>query len=284
MAPQVKPRSTLGGWVLPNLPYARVAVIRAIIYPFLIFDMLFVAADVVEHGYVPELRSPTLVSRLLHLPALTPLQGKILFWVVTVAAVCAAVGVFQRVAGWVAGLGFWLWMLTSLGFSYVSHDHMALMITVIVLPTVGVAKFTDIRVGPKAGWTLRVMQIFTILTYFGSFFPKWIRSGSPAAWANSAVLSWAIMRRGSGLVRWTLEYPWVLNFAQWGALIMEALSPVVLFLRGKWLYLAVGVFLSFHFGTFLALGIHFLPTVVCWSAFLPMEKIPAWVSRKTARA
>lgn len=277
-------RSAVSGWFLPQLPYARIAVIRAIIYPFLIFDMHVLAFDVVHHGYVPELHAPTLVARLLHLPPLTVLQGQILFWVVTIAAVLAAVGLWQRAAGWIAGLGFWVWMLTSLGFGYVSHDHMALMITVLILPTVGVARFTDTRTGPKAGWALRVMQIFTILTYFGSVFPKWIRSGSVATWANSAVFTWAIMRRGSDLIRWTLDYRWILHIAQWGILLLEVLSPLVLFLRGKWLYLAVGVFLSFHLATYLAVGIHFLPTIVCWSAFLPLEKLPRWFVRRFGRA
>lgn len=276
--------SAVSGWFLPELPYARIAMIRAIIYPFLIIDMLYIAFDTIFHGYVPELHAPTFIARLLHLPPLSVLQAQILFWVITVFAVLAACGVWQRVSGWVAGLGFWLWMLTSLGFGYVSHDHMALMIALLVLPTVGVVKFTDPRSGAAAGWALRVMQIFTVLTYFGSVFPKWIRSGSPFTWANSAVFTWAIMRRGSDLIRWTLDYRWLLQIAQWGILLIEILSPVVLFLRGKALYIAVGLFLSFHLATYLALGIHFLPTIVCWSAFLPLEKLPKWVLAKFGRA
>ena len=30
---------------------------------------------------------------------------------------------------------------------------------------------------------------------------------------------------------------------------------------------------GFHFMTFLALGIHFLPTVVCWAALFPLERL-----------
>ncbi|MEY9259578.1 hypothetical protein ABH903_002612 [Brevibacterium epidermidis] len=32
-------------------------------------------------------------------------------------------------------------------------------------------------------------------------------------------------------------------------------------------------FFLFHLMTYLALGIHFPPTVICWAAFLPLEKL-----------
>ena len=32
-------------------------------------------------------------------------------------------------------------------------------------------------------------------------------------------------------------------------------------------------FCLFHLMTYIALGIHFLPTVICWAAFLPLEKL-----------
>ena len=65
----------------------------------------------------------------------------------------------------------------------------------------------------------------------------------------------------------------LLRAGQWGLIAIETFSPVVLFLRGKWLYLAISVFFAFHLATFAALGIHFLPTVVCWFAFFPLEKV-----------
>ncbi|QGH68453.1 hypothetical protein [Pseudactinotalea sp. HY158] len=275
--------SAVSGWWFKPMPLARVAVLRTLVYLFLIFDMLYVATDVVPHGYVPELYQPTLVARILQLPTLGVTGGQVLFWVVTLASVCAAIGAFQRAAGWVAGLGFWLWMLNSQGFSYVSHDHMALMVAVLVLPTVGVARFGDTGSSERVGWVLRVVQVFTILTYFGSAISKWTRSGTPWVWANGAVFVWAIMRRGSDLIRWTLDFPWLLIVGQWALLLLEFCSPVVLFLRGKWLYALVATFVLFHLATYLALGIHFLPTVVCWAAFLPLERIPAWLRRRIGR-
>jgi cytochrome c biogenesis protein CcdA len=43
--------------------------------------------------------------------------------------------------------------------------------------------------------------------------------------------------------------------------------------KGRWLYGVVAFFCLFHLMTYLALGIHFLPTVICWAAFLPLEKL-----------
>ncbi len=49
--------------------------------------------------------------------------------------------------------------------------------------------------------------------------------------------------------------------------------------------LAAGLlfFLSFHATTYYLLRIHFLPLVVCLTAFMPMERIPAWWARRRRR-
>ena len=261
------------GWLTRPVPLARVAAFRSLVYAFVVWDVLFNFNDVIEHSYVPELYQPTLLARLLHLPPLSTGLSYALLAVLIACCVLAIAGRAQRIAGWGVAVTFWVWALNSQGFSYVQHDHMALMITTLVLPTVGVAHYRDHRLSQAAGWALRSVQIATVLTYFGSVFAKWSRAGSLVTWANGSVLTWAIVRRGSHLVEWTLAYPMLLRAAQWGSLVLEILSPVVLFLRGRWLYLAIGCFLSFHLATFVAMGIHFLPTVVCWFAFLPLEKV-----------
>ncbi|MEE6281732.1 hypothetical protein [Georgenia sp. MJ170] len=249
------------------------AAFRALIYAFVIWDVLYNFNDVVQHSYVPELYQPTLLARLVQLPPLSTELSYGLLAALIACCVLAIAGRVQRLAGWGATVTFWIWALNSQGFSYVQHDHMALMVTTLVLPTIGVAHYRDHRLSQAAGWAFRCIQLATVLTYFGSVFAKWSRAGSLVTWANGSVLTWAIVRRGSDLVRWTLEYPMLLRAAQWGSLILEILSPVVLFLRGRWLYLAIGCFFAFHLATFVAMGIHFLPTVVCWFAFLPLEKV-----------
>lgn len=273
-------------WFVAPVPRARVAVFRLLIYGFIPLEVLWIRASVIPHSYVPELYRPTWLARTLHLPPLsagvaTALQYAILTLVLASLA-AVVLGRLQRTTGWLLAAAFWVWMLNSMGFGYVSHDHLAMMVAVTVLPTAGVATLRDHTPSEAAGWALRSIQLAVVATYFGSAVLKTLRAGTPAAWANSAVFVWAIMRRGSDLVGWTLEYPFLLRLGQWGLLAIEVASPVVLWLRGRWLYVAVATFCGFHLLTFLSLGIHFLPTVVCWAAFLPLERLPG--VRSTVRA
>jgi hypothetical protein len=151
---------------------------------------------------------------------------------------------------------------------------MALVIAALVLPTVGVARFRDVgTTSAKAGWALRVVQIAVVLTYFYSAVMKWIASGNIADWGNGAVIIWALMRRGAEWSKPFLEMPGFLIAGQWATLAFEFLSPLALLAKGRWLYGVVAFFCLFHLMTYLALGIHFLPTVICWAAFLPLEKL-----------
>lgn len=265
-------------WFAAPVPRARLAAFRLLVYAFLPLEILWIRASVIPHSHVPELYRPTWLARALHLPPLsvgvaTALQYAVLTLVL--AAVAAVlVGRWQRTTGWLLAATFWVWMLNSMGFGYVSHDHLALMVAVTVLPTAGVATLREQTPSEAAGWALRCVQLAVVATYFGSAVLKTLRSGTPWAWANSAVFVWAIMRRGSDLIRWTLEFPLLLRVGQWGLLAIELAAPVVLWLRGRWLYAAIAVFCGFHLMTFLALGIHFLPTVICWAAFLPLERLP----------
>lgn len=247
--------------------------LRVAIYLFVIVDVFTFTRDVIPAAHAPDLYQPTLVGRLLHLPTPTPTITQVLQVVVVAGALVAASSFVPRLAGWLVALSYLWWLIISMGYGYVAHDHMALVVAVFVLPTVGRAKFSAEGGSEAAGWALRSVQVAVVATYFCSAIVKWVRSGSPAAWANGAVFVWAIMRRGNELVRWTLEYPWLLQVGQWVLLLAEFLSPVVLFLRGKALYLAMAFFLAFHLVTVISLSISFLPTVVCWLAFVPLEKL-----------
>ena len=262
-----------GRWFFPAVPAARVAVFRVFVYLFIIFDLFFGVNDVIGHSYAPDLAQPLLLTRVLHLPGPSLALAYTLQWTIIVGCLVAASGWLPRLAGTVVAVAFTWWMLDSQGFGYVQHDHMALVIATWVLPTAGLARFTDTHRTRAGGWALQVVAIAVVATYFGSAISKWVRSGSPIAWANSAVFVWAIMRRGSGFIRWTLEYPWLLVIGQWALLTAEFLAPVALWLKGRWLSLTVAFFFGFHLMTYLSLGIHFLPTVVCWLALLPLEKL-----------
>ncbi|GAA1509215.1 hypothetical protein [Brevibacterium permense] len=261
-------------WFMPEVPLARVAVFRVFIYLFIIIDVLTISGDVIAHGWTPEFYQPLWLARFLHIPAVSVLGAQILLTFIIVFSLLAAAGILQRLSGWAVALSFGAWMFYTQGYGYVAHDHMALVIAAFVLPTVGTARFRDVgTASARAGWALRVVQIAVVLTYFYSVVMKWIASGNITHWANGAVIIWALMRRGAEWSKPFLEMPGLLIAAQWATLVFEFLSPVALFLKGKWLYGAVAFFFVFHLMTYLALGIHFLPTVICWAAFLPLEKL-----------
>jgi hypothetical protein len=259
-------------WTAP-VPLARVAILRTVLYLFVIVDMFLFVNDVIPHGYAPEFYKPLLIGRMLPLPTPTPTLVHVLQYVLIAACLVAASGRLPRLAGWTAAVCFVEWLIIGMSYGKVDHDHLPLIVALLVLPTVGRARFRDATPSEAAGWALRCIQVAVILTYFLSAVAKSIRSGWPWGWANGAVFVWAISRRGSDLARNLLDHPEILRLAQWGLIVVELVSPVVLFLKGRLLALAAVFFLSFHLVTYLAIGIHFLPTVVCWLAFAPLERL-----------
>lgn len=269
-------------WFMPQVPLARVAVFRFIIYVFIIIDVLTISGDVIPHGWTPELYQPLWLARVLGIPPVSVLGAQILLALIITFCVLAAIGILQRTSGIIVAITFGAWMFYTQGYGYVAHDHMALVIAAVVLPTVGVARFREVgTTSAKAGWALRVVQISVVLTYFYSVLMKWIASGDITDWANGAVIIWALMRRGAEWSKPFLEMPGLLIAAQWATLVFEFLSPIALFVKGKAIYFIVAFFCLFHLMTYFALGIHFLPTVICWAAFLPLEKL---VPRRFASA
>lgn len=283
--PLVSTSSRLRSLLFPALPLTRIRVLRVLLYAFVVLDVLTFSGDVLGHARNTGFYSPVALARLLQLPAVTTPLACTLLVLILAGCTAAIMGCRPRISGVVVALAYWLWMLYSNSYGYVAHDHMALMVAVAVLPTVaGVERARSSAGGPAsseaAGWALRAIQIAVVATYFFSVIPKILYSGSLANWGNSAILTWASIRRGTSLAHWLVEVtPWVFVPAQWAGLALEVLSPVVLFLRGKALYLAVALYLGFHLSTLVLLGIHFLPTAICWAAFLPLERL-RWPGRR----
>lgn len=283
-APSVSRPSRLRSILFPALPLARIRVLRVLLYAFVMLDVLTLSRDVLAHAHNAGFYTPLALARLLQLPAVTTPLAYSLLALILAGCAAAIAGWRPRLSGTVVAIAYWLWMLYSNSYGYIAHDHMALMVAVAVLPTVAGVERSDPSTGGAAadgpatsegaGWALRAIQIAVVATYFFSVIPKILYSGSLANWGNSAILTWASIRRGSSLAHWLVEFtPWVFIPAQWAGLALETLSPVVLFLRGKALYLAVVLYLGFHLSTLVLLGIHFLPTAICWAAFLPLERL-----------
>jgi hypothetical protein len=270
-------------WWAPPVALGRVAVLRFVLYAFVVLDALHITTWPLGHGDVPAvLYRPILLRRLLDLPAPTATSVRVVLVVLVVSAVVAALGRLPRAAGWVCAAAYLEWISNGFSYSKIDHDHVALLVALLVLPTVGAARDPFLR-SEAAGWAVRCVQVAAVCTYFLAALAKMRFGGWD--WANGAIFTWAFSRRGSTLTDALLAVPHLVVVMQWGVLVAEFLSPLMLWLRGRALAAAVGFWLAFHLGTYLTIGIHFLPTVVCLLAFAPLERLPqAWRARTLPRS
>ena len=271
-------------WFTPAIAMARIAWLRTILYLFVILDMHAFVRDTRDKGEHPGLYEPLLLARLLDLPRPSVANTTVLYVVLIVACLIGATKHFPRIAGWVVAAAFTWWVLIGMSDGKVDHDHLALVIALWVLPTVGRARYGDQTRSEAAGWAIRCIQICVIATYFLSAVAKLRSAGWALTWPGSAVLTWAIVRRPHPVGEWLLHYPWILHVMQWVGIVGEFLSPVILWLRGRWQLFGALFFIGFHAANTAILLIHFLPTVVCWLAFAPLERIVPWFrSRRSDR-
>ncbi|GAA1657935.1 HTTM domain-containing protein [Kribbella alba] len=277
------------GWFTPPIALARIAWLRTILYLFVILDMHAFVRDTRLKGEHPGLYQPLFLARLFDLPKPSVANTTALYFVLIVACLVAASNRLPRIAGWVVAPAFTWWVLIGMSDGKVDHDHLALVVALWVLPTVAPNKarvrspYADQTQSEAAGWAIRCIQIAVIATYFLSAIAKLRGAGWTLAWPNSAILTWAIVRRPNPVGLWLLEHPWMLHVMQWVGIIGEFLSPAVLWLRGRWQLLGALFFLGFHLANTVILGIHFLPTVICWLAFAPLERIVPWWRERRVR-
>jgi hypothetical protein len=280
----VPQKNRLRSWVFEPVPLARVAVLRVIVYLFIVYDLFFVINDVVSKADSPDLKvlyRPIRMREWLNLPAPFPSYVQSLRVAIILGAAVVVLSVFRRLPGWltaVAGLvvaaGFTDWASIGMSYSKVDHDHFAIVVALWVLPTVGLATIRDRASGIRdeaAGWALLCIQIGCVATYFLSAVSK-VRFGG-WDWVTGSTFAWAMTRRGTGLGKDLLNPPWILTASQWLVFTIEVFSPLILLARGKLRYLMVLGFLFFHLSTQLTLNINFLPLVICLMAFLPLEKL-----------
>jgi len=268
-------------WFSPE-PLARIAVLRTVVYLFVVYDMIMLVNDVVPKGHAPAgLYQPTLIPRLLEVPPPNPALVQALQAVLLVATLVAATGRLPRVAGWTVAVAFLYWLFIDMSYGKIDHDHFALVVTLFVLPTVGRAGYRSRTRSEAAGWALRCIQVAVVATYFLSACAK-MRWGT-WDWPNGATFYWAMSRRGTALGQLLMnEAPWMLLVGQWVVLVAEFSSVAILFARGRWRLFGALFFMGFHLLTYLTIGIHFLPTVVCWLAFCPLERLPLLAGRRLA--
>ena len=267
------------GWFAPVRPEARVAILRTVLYVFVILDLHLFVRDPIPLSHHPDLYRPLALARLFHLPPPSLPLAWGLYVVLVVGCLVGAAGRAPRVAGFVVAAATTWWV--AIGFSYgkVDHDHLALVVALWLLPTVGPVPGgrASTRWSSQAGWVLKGIQIAVVATYFLSAAAK-IRSGgwSLTSWPDSSILMWAIVRRPHGLGQFLIPFPGLLHVMQWCSILFELSSVVVLWLRGRALLVAALSWMGFHVFTLALLYIHFAPTVVCWLAFAPLERLGPW--------
>jgi hypothetical protein len=276
----------VANWFTPKIALARVAWLRTVLYLFVILDMHAFVRDTRLKGEHPGLYQPLFLARLFELPKPSVANTTTLYVVLIVFCLIGASNRLPRLAGWVVAPAFTWWVLIGMSDGKVDHDHLALVVALWVLPTVAPNKnrkgsvYADQTTSEAAGWAIRCVQISVIATYFLSAVAKLRSAGWALTWPGSAVLTWAIVRRPHPVGEWLLHHPWMLHVMQWVGIIGEFLSPLVLWLKGRWQLLGALFFLGFHVANTAILLIHFLPTVVCWLAFAPMERIVPWFQRR----
>lgn len=272
----------LSGWLFTPMPLARVAVLRLLVFAFVIIDVLGLHTSGWYHGYAdPVWYEPLVMGRVLHLPAATVLLVETLKWGCVAAALAAMTGRAPRLLGWTVAVG-WVWY-QYVAFSYgkVDHDRADFVVALALLPTVGLAHLSDQRRSEAAGFALRAIQLAAVATYFLSAWAK-IRFGG-WDWVNSATMVRAVVRRGTPMAQWLLEVPWTLHWFQWVLFTAELTSPVIFLLSERWRRRVVAGWFVFHAMTYAAITIAFWPHLVMMLAFLPLEEYAAWLRDRWGR-
>lgn len=264
-------RAVLDWWFAP-VPAGRVAAFRTLVYLFVPVDVFLTTPWVDLHADLPgRLYDPLVVGHLLHLPTPTHALVETVKWLLVATAVVAATGVAPRLLGAAVFVLYFEWMVIAMSYGKVDHDRFGYLVALAVLPTAGRVRRGDPTPTEAGGWAFRCVQIGVISTYFLAAWAK-MRFGG-IGWFNGATIARAVLRRGTLVSDWLTHVRWLLVATQWGIILFEFASVLVLFLKPRWQYFAVGFFVLFHLVTWVSLTIIFLPHLVAMTSFLPLEKV-----------
>ena len=262
------------GWWFRPVPLARIAVVRTIAYLFIPVDVFLTTAWVKAHADVPtEWYQPLTIGQLLPLPTPTSTVVHVVQWALVVTAVLAATGRAPRLLGTAVFLLYFEWMIIAMSYGKVDHDRIAYLVLLAVLPTIGLARWRDRRSSEAAGWAMAAVLVAVMITYFFAAWAK-IRFGG-WDWPTGSTLVRAVLRRGTVLSDWTLEFPLILTAFQWVMIVLELAAPLILLVRSDRARVALVAFLiGFHLMVFAGVTIIFLPHVVAILSILPWERAP----------
>lgn len=250
------------------VPPRRLDLLVRIVLVVLVYTVIDHDRWVLDHGWAPEaFYRPTALARWMGLPAPTTTTIAVVQWAVVLSAVVALFRRPARLSCAAVFASYTVWVLWSFGWSKVDHDRLTIWVALLVFSLVPRRG----REAPRAtGWALRVIQVVFALSYPLSAFSKLDKAGW--YWPDSYVFTMAIVRRGTSIGQWLLDYPGLLKLSQWGFIIFE-IGAILLLVRSTKVRVPVLVGIFFlHFFTWLAISIHFLPHSIFLLAFVPLER------------
>ena len=287
-----------------EVPLTRVAAFRMLMLALAILALVaysvpvFADARALTNGQPTRLWNPIYLFEILQLEPIELATAQWIFWIGIVSAGLGIVGLFTRTACLVAAVVCIYW--TGLVYSYgkAHHDRVAFAFALMVLPLAPVgarlsldsliARYRRARRGldpahvPQtsefAGVPLRLTQLTVTFGYFFAGATKLVISGP--GWANGYTLMAIMMEHNS---EWSLFFSqnlFVCQVVSALSLTLQTTFPIILvFPTLRWIYLPGLV--AFHVGTWQTMDTG--PYMTLWFAlicFLPLERIPAWVTRR----
>jgi hypothetical protein len=194
-----------------------------------------------------------------------------------VAALLAALGRRPRLAFAVAwGALLFLAALHSSAGKIMHNEVLLLLACAPVLFTSAGAHIGDRRVSVAYGWVPRAALAVTGCVYFLAGLQKVIHSGP--AWVLSDNMSWVLYQGANagampGVARWIAGMPLLPNLFALGAISLELLAPVILYVRRTRPFYVIAA-LGMHGSITLLLGLDYSAWVLTVAAVaLPWDRI-----------
>lgn len=276
--PRARLAAAYAGWFFSPLPRARIAWLRIAVYGFIFIDVFIMRPWVADNGLVSgELYHPLMIGRLLPLPVPTPLVVGIVKYSLLAFAALALIGRFPRLAGTAVFLLYLEWMLIAFSYGKVDHDRFGFLLALAVLPTAGRASVRDTTEDEASGWSIRLVQLAAVATYFLAAFAKFRFGG--LEWVNGATLTRAVLRRGTVIGDPLLDYRFILHASQYLIVIFELASPVML-MRNALARAYVKFAFAFHLMVYLTISIAFWPHLVTMLSFLKLESLSRFLPER----
>jgi hypothetical protein len=119
-------------WFIPVVPESRVAMLRTVLYLFVIIEIHLIVRDPIPLSRHPELYQPLMLERLLRLPSPSVPLTVTLYLILMVGCLVAAANVLPRLAGGVVAAAFTWWTAIGMSYGKVDHDHLPLVVALWV--------------------------------------------------------------------------------------------------------------------------------------------------------